>query len=137
LAVEIGVALPSSCGSLPFAVGPLISLCHTFLARLFASALLSGSDVEKKEQRYSSAPIAAAATTINANSCTSRRMSAIASQLEQKIEAVQQERDRVNVEMKKTASSSRNEKARRLVSRLEDCDEVSKRNIRRKGRAAC
>jgi len=64
-------------------------------------------------------------------------MSAIASQLEQKIEAVQQERDRVNVEMKKTASSSRNEKARRLVSRLEDCDEVSKRNIRRKGRAAC
>jgi hypothetical protein len=51
-------------------------------------------------------------------------MSDIAGRLGQQIEAVQQERERVTIEMRRAAVQSRNEKARRLVSRLEDCDEV-------------
>lgn len=51
-------------------------------------------------------------------------MSGIALQLEDKIEALQYERERAAAEMRKTSVKSRNEKAKRLVDRLEDCDEV-------------
>lgn len=53
-------------------------------------------------------------------------MSSIADQLGEKIEAVQYERTRAAAERRKTITRSRNEKARRMVSRLEDCDEVSR-----------